>query len=648
VVDTEVRPPAQDGTAQEDSRPARRTPVSRRSVRVLALQVASLWVITVLAYVLHAAAVLPVAILVATAGLLRGGRTLLDRLMLATALLLGATCAAGLVFAVWPWGLHPVPVAGLAFTALILLSRLTGRRLVLPRPGLADLLSAGAALAMAGLVTVPLRRGGAADRLGLLLTGEDMARHTAIFDGIRHLGGYLFVDWHAGLAYAHPGMIAYPQGSHLTAALLDGFLRSSADRYGTGLDALNHYLVFVVAGYAFFTLAMVWAAQWLAGASLTPGRRVVLVAAVTLACAVTELMSLVVMGYPSEVMGLAETVLLVALLARPIARTGQQLVLLAALVVAIGFSYYLFLPVAGLAALIWLVRNRSRVRRHRVVLALAVAAGAVAAVPIVLGLTVGQQATALLANGHLHPGRDLLVALGLVVLAGLIGRRARRSRIWRSYAWCLGAAVVLAAGLLVGQPLAGVTNGYYASKSLHLLLAVLVLGVGSLALRLPRPAPGRSPALRDAVPGALVAAALAVVSLAPWHDAPIHTVKDTTWARVWFFGEWRNNAVAGPVIREYRARAGAPPVPTFLVTDDGFSTYTGTLFLATLERTTTAVAPALYQGLSFNSPDLLDRMVVKVAGPVRIVAGTDAALARARQVQQRHPELPIEVVRSIR
>ncbi|TWH69244.1 hypothetical protein [Micromonospora olivasterospora] len=95
---------------------------------------AAAWLGPLLAYALGVAAVLPVVVLGLTAALLRGGRTLLDRLVLAGALLLGATCAAGLLFSAWPWGLHPVPVSGTALTVLLGVAAATGRRPRLPRP----------------------------------------------------------------------------------------------------------------------------------------------------------------------------------------------------------------------------------------------------------------------------------------------------------------------------------------------------------------------------------------------------------------------------------------------------------------------------------------------------------------------------------
>ena len=62
----------------------------------LALWVAAAWALSVGSYLLHVAWLVPVVVLLGAASLLRGGRGLLDRVVLAAALLYGAVCAAGL------------------------------------------------------------------------------------------------------------------------------------------------------------------------------------------------------------------------------------------------------------------------------------------------------------------------------------------------------------------------------------------------------------------------------------------------------------------------------------------------------------------------------------------------------------------------
>ena len=96
-------------------------------------------------------------VLVVTAAVIRSGHTLLDRLMVALLLLLGAGITAGLLFTVWPWGLAPVPIAGTAISVLGLFSVFGGRDLRLPRPTLSDGAVVGAAPPRLLPATSPVR-----------------------------------------------------------------------------------------------------------------------------------------------------------------------------------------------------------------------------------------------------------------------------------------------------------------------------------------------------------------------------------------------------------------------------------------------------------------------------------------------------------
>ncbi len=347
---------------------ARRPDTGRPDLRTAAFAVSGAWALAIGAYLIHVAWVLPPLILVGTAALMRGGRSLLDRIMMALALLFGATCVAALVFSVWPFGLHPVPIAGLAFTGLIGFSYGAKRRPALPRPRLADALSLAAATTVALIVAFPLYAEGQLTRVSIFMAGEDGARHFTLFDAIRQVGGYLFLHWDESLNHVYQGMITYPQGSHLSFALLDGFVRSSASDYGTGLSALDHYLAFTVLAYAVFALTLIWAVQWLAEPMLTLGRRVALVAAAFAFVLSSDTFRLMFKQYVGQTAGLTLAVMLIAVLARPPARTRQAMWLIASLVVGLGFTYYLYLPAAAVAVLVWLVVRRAQVRRHPVLL----------------------------------------------------------------------------------------------------------------------------------------------------------------------------------------------------------------------------------------------------------------------------------------
>ncbi|WP_432836370.1 hypothetical protein [Dactylosporangium sp. CA-092794] len=608
-------------------------------VRTFAL-IALAWLIVAALYTAGAAVALPPLLLLATASLLRGGRTLLDRLMLAFGLLLGATCAAGLVFAVWPWGLHPVAVAGTAATALILLAAWSGRRPNLPRPGWPDAVAAAVAGGVGLVAAWPVWHAGPQRRLAIMLEGEDLARHAAVFDAIRHTGGYLFADRARAGRLVYGGMIDYPQGSHLLAGLLDGFVRSSDRSFGSGTGMLTHYLAYVLGGYVVLALALAWAAQWIGAGALTTARRLVLAALVAAACAAGPMLELLSFGYPSQVLGLAAAVLLLAVLIRPVARTRDQLLLVAALLAAVGFVYYLYLPPVALAALIWLALRWRRLTRRPVALVLAALCGAAAAAPMTYGVLVADQASALFATGYLVLGRGTLLALAALIATGLLTGRARRSRIWRGYAVTFVPVAAFAGVLLAGQRLFGVGSGYYASKALYLVLALLLAGAGAVALHLPSPAAARR---RRSLPAA-VPALIAIVALtgAARADRPQPA---TDWARAWLDGPDPARTAQAALLLAAAARFPAP-IPTIVVGDDpGYESYRLTLFLSTLQRTSGDTAGAIYNHLPVTSPGRLDASVTSVRGPVRLLALTDAAERRARATRARHPGSRIEVVR---
>ncbi|WP_432987000.1 hypothetical protein [Dactylosporangium sp. CA-233914] len=597
--------------------------------------VALAWLLVIALYAIHAAFVVPPLLLIATASLLRGGRSLLDRLMLATGVLLGATCLAGLVFSYWPWGLHPVAVAGTAATVLITI----GRRPSLPRPRWSDAVAVSAAAVVGVVAAWPVWHATPAGRLAIMLDGEDLARHAAVFDAIRRTGGYLFTDHARAEQYVYGGMIDYPQGSHLLAAVLDGFVGDN----GSATAMLAHYLGYVLGGYVLLALTLVWAAQWIAAGALTPARRLTLAAVIAAVCAAGEMLELLSFGYPSQVLGLAEAVLLLALLIRPLARTRDQLLLVAVLLAAVGFTYYLYLPPAGLAALIWLGTHWRRLSARPVALALAVACGLAATGPMAYGLLYADQAGALFVIGYLVLSRDALLALAALVATGLLTRRGRHSRIWRAYALAFVPVAAFAGILLAGQRLFGVGSGYYANKALYLVFALLLTGAGAVALHLPPPAVSRR---HRSLPAA-VPALVAIVALtgAGRGDTPYQPHLGGSWGSAWVRGPIPARIAQAAIL--LRAHAELPATaPVIVVGDDtGYESYRMTLFLSTLQRTSGATAGAIYNHLPVTSPGRLDASVASMPGPVRLLALSDLAEQRAREVRARHPGSHVEVVR---
>ena len=108
--------------------------------------------------------------------------------------------------------------------------------------------------------------------------------------------------------------------------------------------------------------------------------------------------------------------------------------------------------------------------------------------------TLGKQVEALRVVGGPHRHGDFLVALGGVVEAGLLSRRALRSRVWRGYFWAALATLAVTVGFVKYQGHEGYSYGYYGYKMQHLLIVVLAVGVGALTLHLPVPQERRPPA----------------------------------------------------------------------------------------------------------------------------------------------------------
>ncbi|MFF3855032.1 hypothetical protein [Micromonospora sp. NPDC002575] len=623
-----------------------------RHARRLVGWLAAAWVVPLLAYAAGLAGLLPLVLLGLTAGLLRGGRTLLDRLVLAGALLAGATCAAGLLFSAWPWGLHPVPVAGTASTVLLGIAAATGRRLRLPRPAAADLLPVGAALLAAAAMAWPyLRAGDLAGRLAYAMTGEDNSRHLATVEGIRAVGGYLFTDPQAAARIAPEGMVWYPQGFHLTAALLDTFLRSSTAPAGPA-DALGHYLGWSVGAWGLLVLAVTWAANRLAGPQLDPPRALALTGAVTAACLGSELARFVVYGYPGESLGLAATVLLVALTCRPVARAGTQVAVVGALCVTVGFAYLMFLPVVAALAAAWLVRDRRRLRRRpRLLAVVALVAAALTPLPAVAGLLRTDQVDNVATGGGVFPRYDAFLALAGLVGAGLVA--GRRLPAWRRYAGALAAAGVFAAGFLLYFRALGTDPRYYYGKTLHLLLAVLLVGAGALALLLPppgRPASGRRTGggrragARWAVAAAVVLACAGAAGLPRGTGIFAQPFGDgsSTWAAAWWSGSLARPGPAALTVRALARPPAAPGTVTVVVSDRRREGYLVTLFVSTLQGTAGASGPAVYR-LPLGEPARSAAVVAAVPGPIRFLAVDAAAARTVEDLLAARPELRARV-----
>ncbi|MEV4493860.1 hypothetical protein AB0K04_27585 [Micromonospora coxensis] len=643
---TVVEPPS--NTAVEDLHPP--APTRRRRRRALVAVLAGLalaWLAPLAAHALHREWLLLPLVLLATASVLRGGRTLLDRLLLALALLLGAATAGGLLFAVWPWGMRPVPLTGFALTTVVLTAAALRRRPRLPRPGWADLFPVAATAATMIYLSGPWRRAsGLADQLSILARGEDNWRHLALFDVIGRLGGYAFVDPAAAKDQIISQLLYYPQGWHLLAAMLDGFL-VPVGAGPRGPDAVAHYAGWTLAGFGLFVLAVNWAAQRISG----PIHLLHRAALTVVVCALllgTQLPRLLLSGYPTEVLGLTLTVLLAALVGRPVAGTREQFVLLVALLVGVGFTYYLFLPPAAVLVLCWVVGHwREALRRWITVLTVGLAGTVLALVAPLLGVLRAEQTEALDVGGGIGARTEAwraLIWLGGIVGIALLVQIRRADPAWRRWLLVCAVGVALPLGIARYNTTSGVEPGYYFIKSTHLATALLIVGAAAVVRLLPAPRLGRSwravTASATGILGAALVATLAVTlcGVTGWHHSLL-VAHHQTWTQRWVHQDLSLPARVAWVCAEAQRRYPDQPGVTTIVLDRGaYRAYVETLCLSALHGTTARTEDGVYN-IVFDEPDRTHEMARRVDGPIRFIVADWRAQRRVHWMLVNDPAL---------
>ncbi|MEU8086709.1 hypothetical protein AB0B57_24240 [Micromonospora sp. NPDC049101] len=622
------------------------TPPPARTHRSLLIALAAAWLIPAAAYPLHLTWLLPPLVLLATASLLRGGRTLLDRLLLGALLLVGTTTVAGLLFTVWPWGLHPVAVNGAALTALTLIAAATGRRPTLPRPGWTDLLPIIAAAATVGYLAQPwLRAGTLAGRLSLLALGEDNFRHVALVDAIGRLGGYAFLDPAGSRDHIVSLLARYPQGWHLTTALLDTQLRSATGT-PSGVSSLTHYGWWCLATFGLLTLTLFWAAQRLPG-PLHPLHRGVLTIVVGALVLGSQMPRLLIAGYPSEVLGLALAVALAALVVRPLAGNREQLVLLAALLIGIGFTYYLFLPPAGLLVLGWLIAHRRELSQiRRTLLAVGLVTALLAPLPLLVGVLGDSQTEALDAKAGPELAEAWRALLGLtpIVLIALVIQARRADRAWRRHLAAVLVAVGFALAIALANVLTGVQPAYYFMKGTHLATGLLIVGTAALVRLLPVPSGAdRRDRIRAAAP-AVLAAALAVLTvvtlcgLTGWRGSLLVVDKQSwTWLLVQHNVD-KPSRVARVCAAAYRRHPVQQGTVTVVLDRTAYRGYAESICLSALQASTAQTEQAIYLPV-FEEPERTRKIMRETSGPIRLLVSDPAAQGRVDSLLTRYPEL---------
>jgi hypothetical protein len=501
-----------------------------------------------------------------TASLLRAGHTLLDRLVIAGGVLAGLLIAEGVLFSFWPWGLGVVPVGGFTLTVLALIGAWlfyrSGLRPQIPvRVRGSDLIVLAAPIVMWELVHRPTAGKTFGQALPAMAGTPDGLNHFALFDTIHRIGGYQF--FRPSQAAASDGRMGfYPPGSHYLYALLDIFRVSSSDAGDVRQEFLR-FFQYRELSVCLLALTVVWATRWIAGPLATGWHRTLVCAVVAGFVVFGQLSTLFFEGFNAEVLSLALLAVAVAVISRPPARTREQILVGAALAVAVAFTYPIFAVQVGMCGMAALLVYKVRIRRAKTVAALvALPTLALMVLPVAESYRYADSGHLLSEGGGFVPlSRPLCLAFAVIALSVLTTRSGRRLPAWRvmsvtvALAWIVALYAEAVGSLSVGAP------QYYSSKFDAAAFVVSLCGFGAIAAHL-KPVTrvtgaGFRPLLQRLAPGSLSIA----LALALSHGFPGAGVKpiggaspdQTSIAVLWATGNIK--VVSMPPIADY-ARVG--------------------------------------------------------------------------------------------
>ncbi|MFF2041995.1 hypothetical protein ACFVVX_16330 [Kitasatospora sp. NPDC058170] len=573
----------------------------RRRLPLLAGLLAASWLLPL---ALHPAgldlALLPVLVL-AVASLIRVGGGLVDRLFAAGLITAAGVMAFGLLFSVWPWGIHPVPTAGVLLSTVCLAGWLADRRPRLPlRLRGTDLLVAGTATGVWYYLHHAVAGKSLTERVAYIATAEDRLGHFSYFEGIRHVGGYAFLHQEQARTYMMtPAEAVYPQGSHFLLAWVDALVRSSTAP-GAALDAMNRYFLYVLAAYALLCAALVWAARWIGGPRLRGWQAAAACATVASLMLAGNYSDLVGHGFDSTIIGLLFLAVALPLAVRPAMGHTEHLLTAVAGLITVTYVYNLYGVFVGLAVAAGVLVNRRRFAGRWRSTALVLLAGlGVAALPSAVSVLsdLDVAGTSNLAGPMVGADRVLLLGGGLLALLGALGRATRRTAAGQALL-----VLVVGAGLVIG----GFgwwqlhTIGYYSYYFEKIAAAGVVIGlmsIGAVGLLLrPSPAPPRGtsrPALlrRGGEAGLSVLAVATALSLfagVQWGVLSAWT-KPAAWYTnplvVWGHGDGHSDLApfATTLVERDLARANGGPLIA-LYSDDSYQNLRSTFVAELLLR----------------------------------------------------------------
>ncbi|KOU26029.1 hypothetical protein ADK52_10420 [Streptomyces sp. WM6372] len=606
------------------------------------------WALPLLLHALRLDLVLIPVLVLATASLIRVGGGLLDRLVIAAFLLSGAVMGFGLLFSVWPWGLAPVPGAGLLLTVLSVSGWLARRRPRIPlRLRGSDAIVLGTVAVVWRYFHHPLAGKSAADRLASFVTSEDRLGHFSYFDGIHQVGGYAFLHQDAAKAYMMtPAEAVYPQGSHFLLAWTDVLVKSSTDG-GSALDMTHRYLLYVIAAYALFCGALVWAARWIGGPRLRGWRAAAVCATVAAVMMSGSMAQLVDRGFDSETIGLLFLAIALALLVRPAMGRAEFVLVAVAALVSVTFVYNLYGVLVGITLAAVLIVHRRRFARHRLLVLGALAAGTlIAGLPSVFSVLTKLDVakTSNLAGPMVIPDRPVFIGCGLLALVVATLPVNRRTGTGQ-----MVLALVLSATAVIGVFGAWQkhTIGYYSYyfeklTAAGLVVALISLGLAGLVLQpAVRTTTAGSPLRRRAGlllrSGLATAAALALFGNVQWgvpsgwgHPSAWYDSSMMKWAK----GEAKSNDIGPPATAlTQRDLKGVTSPVIALYGNDAYLNLRST-FLAQILTHQAGRMVGLY-----------DVFYVKIGGPVAVDEKEyQASLGRLKGAIATCPEPPTVLV----
>lgn len=458
------------------------TGTALRRLGLTALGLALAWLIPVAAHAVGVDWLVLLLVIFGTASVMQRSGGLVDRLVLAMTALAGVTCGAAVLFSIWPWHLHPVPLAGLALTLLVLICGVFGRLPSLPRPRLADLLVAGPVLAFAFVLYYPLLRRPLSDRLGLMIVGEDRQRHFMVWDTTREIGAYLFFRRYNDETAVSvlPTDRTYPTGAHMIGAVLDNFVTSSTVP-GEASAAFARFLWYDLGAYTFLFLTVIWGARRLGGAAANLATFVPVATLAGCYMMFGDIFPSLMFGFLAQTTGMAFLAVIVVLSARPLPSGRQQIVVISAGVVGLAFTYYLLLPFAAVAILYSLVIARRRIlRQWPWLLAAAVVTLPAAAIPRMTAPAEHSLDLLLQAFGIAQVRVGAVVVLvatfGLVMTA-----RRRLAPSVRAVAISLGAVILATITVGAVQIYHGGALVYFFDKMMYCVIVLGLIALGTAA-----------------------------------------------------------------------------------------------------------------------------------------------------------------------